>query len=80
MVAMTAIASERSRITVTPGYVTPDEVATEFRTTGRTVRRWIRNGKLKAVVLPGGQLRVPIQELSSLYCHIPEAEEAHRCP
>jgi excisionase family DNA binding protein len=36
---------------------TTDEIATLMKTTRRTVQRWIREGKLKAVEV-GGQYRV----------------------
>lgn len=36
-------------------YLTVGEVAKHYRTTDRTVQRWIREGRLKAVRLPGGR-------------------------
>lgn len=36
-------------------YLTVAEVADHYRTTARTVQRWIREGKLRAVRLPGGR-------------------------
>lgn len=36
-------------------YLTVAEIADEYRTTQRTVQRWIREGRLKAVRLPGGR-------------------------
>lgn len=36
-------------------YLTVGEVAEQYRTTARTVQRWIREGRLRAVRLPGGR-------------------------
>lgn len=31
-----------------------------------TVRRWVRDGKIESVRLPGGQIRIPVDELARL--------------
>ncbi|MCG5431190.1 helix-turn-helix domain-containing protein [Mycobacterium sp. MYCO198283] len=36
-------------------YLTVNEVADHYRTTARTVQRWIREGRLPATRLPGGR-------------------------
>lgn len=36
-------------------FLTVAEVAAHYRTTDRTVQRWIREGKLPAVRVPGGR-------------------------
>jgi excisionase family DNA binding protein len=44
----------------------PDEVAALVRESRWTVYAWIRSGKLKAVVMPGGRLRIDRVEIARL--------------
>lgn len=51
--------------------LTPSEAAewlTErgIPTTGRTVRRWCKDGSLPAVLLPSGRVRIPVASLTDL--------------
>lgn len=48
-------ASPSERLNLTTSYLTVNEVADRYRTTPRTVQRWIREGRLRAVRLPGGR-------------------------
>ena len=43
-----------------------DEVATELRVSPYTVQRWIRQGKVKAIKLPGGCYRIEGDELDRI--------------
>lgn len=75
MSLMTSTAPARSRTTVVPGVLTPEQVATELQTSPRTVRRWIQRGELEAIVLPSGRVRVPIHALRRLpRAHAQEAQ------
>ena len=40
------------------GFLTPADVAAQWKVSLRTVQRYIADGKLPAVKLPGGQYRV----------------------
>lgn len=45
--------------------LTVSEVAAELRTTPRTVQRWIREGRLRAVRIPGGSYRIYRADLNA---------------
>lgn len=45
--------------------LTVAEVARKYRTTARTVQRWIREEKLRAIRLPGGEYRVRQEDLDA---------------
>lgn len=45
--------------------LTVAEVAQKYRTTPRTVQRWIREDKLRAIRLPGGDYRVRQEDLDA---------------
>ena len=53
---------DTDRLDPTTSYLTVAEVARRYRTTPRTVQRWIREGRLRAVRLPGGRGRYRINE------------------
>lgn len=42
-----------------PQLLTPAEVGQRMRVHRRTVTRWIADGKLEAIRLPGGEFRIP---------------------
>jgi len=45
---------------------TPKEVAEMFKVDTKTVYRWVKSGRLKAIVLPGGTLRITKEEIDRL--------------
>jgi excisionase family DNA binding protein len=45
-------------LTVMTNLLTPEEVAERLRVSPRSVRRWIADGKLSAVTLPSGRVRI----------------------
>ncbi len=45
--------------------MTVDEVAVRHRVTTTTVRRWIKGGKLRALRMSGGTLRVTHEDLAA---------------
>lgn len=53
-------------VQTTTGLLPVTSVATECGVTAWTVRRWIRAGKLRAVKLPGGELRVAASDLAAV--------------
>jgi excisionase family DNA binding protein len=44
--------------------LTPDEVANRYQVTTRTVRRWVRDGELPAILMPSNDYRIDPQELA----------------
>lgn len=40
-------------------YYTPNEAAEILKVNPRTVRRWVAAGKLEALTLPSGRVRIP---------------------
>lgn len=56
-----------------PNYLTPDEAADRLRVTGRTIRRWVADGKLRAVTLPSGRIRIPEEALDE-FAELPPTE------
>jgi excisionase family DNA binding protein len=46
--------------------LTPAEVADRLRVSKRTVRRWVNDGKLQAVTLPSGHVRIEEADLEAL--------------
>jgi excisionase family DNA binding protein len=44
------------------GWVTVNNVAEYCLTSNVTIRRWIKNGRLRAIKLPGGHYRVSIDD------------------
>lgn len=53
---------DTDRLDQSTTYLTVTEVANRYRTTPRTVQRWIREGRLRAVRLPGGRGRYRIDQ------------------
>jgi excisionase family DNA binding protein len=53
------------------GLFTISEVATFCRVSEKTVRRWITSGRLDAVTLPAGTLRVRAADLLRLMVAVP---------
>lgn len=50
----------------TTSFLTVSEVAAHYRTTSRTVQRWIREGRLNATRLPGGRsYRIRAEDLDA---------------
>ncbi|MEW6933715.1 helix-turn-helix domain-containing protein [Trueperella pyogenes] len=49
------------------------KAAEAFDVTSQTVRRWIDTGKIAAVVLPSGQLRIPASEVERILTPIAPA-------
>jgi excisionase family DNA binding protein len=47
-------------------YLTPNEVADTLRVTPRTIRNWLRNGKLPGVKLMGDNWVIPEEAVSML--------------
>ena len=47
-------------------YWTAEELADLYRVHVATVRRWIANGQLRAIRLPGGNFRIPQAEVDRL--------------
>ena len=45
--------------------MTVDEVAVRLRVTTTTVRRWIKGGKLRALRMSGGTLRITHEDLAA---------------
>jgi excisionase family DNA binding protein len=45
--------------------LTVGEVAAKLRTTPRTVQRWIREHRLRAIRTPGGQYRIRPEDLDA---------------
>jgi len=47
-------------------FFTPKEIAQMFKVDTKTVYRWIKSGKLKAVILSRGTLRITKEEIDRL--------------
>jgi excisionase family DNA binding protein len=52
---------------MTDKYYTVEESAALWRVSVPTVRRWIANGRLRVIRLPGGAYRIPIEEIERLH-------------
>jgi excisionase family DNA binding protein len=50
----------------TPAYLTIDEVSTVCRVSGRTVRNWIRSGRLPAYKLGPKTVRISVNDLAEM--------------
>jgi len=48
---------------VTVELFTVEEVAEKFRVKPRTVYRWLKSGRMKGIKTPGGQHRIPGEEV-----------------
>lgn len=48
------------------GLLTAEEVAEVLRVAPLTIRRWVASGKLAAIKLPGGQIRVRKADVESI--------------
>jgi len=60
--------------------MTVDEVAVRLRVTTTTVRRWIKGGKLRALRMTGGTLRITQEDLAAFerqHGTIPAQEGTH---
>jgi excisionase family DNA binding protein len=53
-------------MTPNPPLLTADEVADLLRQDGETVRRWCRDGLIKAIKTPGGLWRIPREEYEAI--------------
>ena len=49
-----------------PAYVTTGEVGRACGVTAGAVKKWIRQGKIRAIRTPGGHFRIPIDEVERL--------------
>lgn len=49
-----------------PDLLLPDEVAGELRVDRETVLRWLRDGKMRGIKLPGGDWRVSRAEVDRI--------------
>ena len=47
-------------------YMTPDEVASLFGVTSKTVTRWAATGRIEAVKTPGGHYRIRTDVVQAL--------------
>ncbi len=47
-------------------YLTAQDVAILLGVTPYTVWKWVRNGKIEGVKLPGGDVRIPRTELEKM--------------
>ncbi|MBS7654203.1 helix-turn-helix domain-containing protein [Candidatus Bathyarchaeota archaeon] len=47
--------------------LTTSEVAEIFNVTRHVVAKWIREGKINAIKLPGGRYRVPESEVEKIW-------------
>ena len=45
--------------------MTTGEVASKFHVAGKTVRQWVKQGKLKAYATPGGRYRFKADEVEA---------------
>lgn len=54
-------------------FLTASEAATALRLNPRTIRRWIAEGKLEAIRLPSGRVRIP---LAAIAPYLPGADAA----
>ena len=63
------------------GWVTVNDVAEYCLTSNITVRRWIRDGKIRAIKLPGGHYRVSIEDFRAFLDRydMPVEEEFFAC-
>ena len=53
-------------MTSLPALLTTTEVANALRAHPETVRRWVRDGRLLAIELPGGMLRFRREDIERL--------------
>lgn len=49
----------------TDGYLTPSQLAEQWKVSLRTVQRYLAEGRIKAVRLPGGQYRIRPEDAES---------------
>jgi len=50
----------------TAQYVTTGEVGRACGVTASAVKKWIRQGKVRAIRTPGGHFRIPVEEIERL--------------
>jgi excisionase family DNA binding protein len=62
---------------VSPQLLTTREAAAQLRVNWETILRWIRAGKMPAVKLPGGALRIDPEQVDGLRPPTPPAELEH---
>lgn len=53
-------------------YLTPAQVANLFSVDPKTVTRWAKAGKIKAILTPGGHRRYPKSEVMSYFKQEPK--------
>jgi excisionase family DNA binding protein len=46
--------------------LTATEIAYEFQVNAETVRRWVREGRLAAITLPGGHKRFRVADIDAI--------------
>lgn len=51
---------------MTNDLLTPKEVAILLRVDRNTIYRWLRQGKLRKIILPGGQIRIKRKDINEL--------------
>lgn len=68
----------KDRGTAVPLYFTTGYVANEMRVTINTVKRWILEGKLKAIITPGGHYRIKDSEFQDFVKRYMEYSEPHK--
>ena len=47
-------------------YITTGQAGRAFGVTAGAVKKWIRQGKIRAIRTPGGHFRIPIDEVERL--------------
>lgn len=53
-------------MTQLPRYLTAEQVAERFEVTAEAARNWARTGKVRAIRLPGGQYRFPVEAIEEI--------------
>lgn len=64
-----------------PALLTTGRVAEILKVNPATVRRWVADRKIEAIILPSGQARIPRSAVESMLGeHAVEATEAEQVP
>lgn len=58
-----------------PNLFKPDEAAPLLRVSGRTVRRWVKEGKLAAIKQPGGRVLITADAIAEYIARDPSQEQ-----
>lgn len=56
-------------MSVVTDFLTVAEAAAALRLTPRTIRRWVADGKLDAIILPSGRVRIPTAAIAPYVNH-----------